>query len=218
MAVAAVISQTAAAVIVILILIRSEDVCRLEWKKLKIRKEKLLGMLKIGVLAGMQGAAFSVSNLLIQSSVNSLGTAVMAASAISLNIDHFCFVAIDVLGRAVFSFSGQSYRAGIRKRVDNILWYSLGVGCILGILAGGAAIVFASTILGIYTQDAEVIRYGKEIMLILCVSNLLTVPGTSLSTSCGVWDIPCFPSSARFYVYVGCGLCGFTACSGGFPP
>ncbi len=167
-AIATVISQTGAAIMVVVTLVRFRGVCRLEWKRLKISRDKLLGMLKIGVPAGIQGAAFSVSNLLIQSSVNSLGTEVMAASAVALNIDYFCFVAIDALGQAVISFSGQAYGAGDLKRVDKIFWYSLGLGCVLGTLAGGVAIGFAPQILGIYTQDGQVVRYGSEIMLILC--------------------------------------------------
>lgn len=172
-AIATVISQAVSASMVIITLTRSGDVCRLEWKRLKVSKEKLLGMLKIGVPAGIQGAAFSVSNLLIQSSVNSLGTDVMAASAVALNIDYFCFVAIDALGQAVISFSGQSYGAGDLKRVDRIFWYSLGLGCVLGVMAGGGAVAFAPQILGIYTQNEKVIRYGIEIMLILCTTEFI---------------------------------------------
>lgn len=87
-----------------------------------------------------------------------MGTAVMAASAVALNIDNFCFVAIDAVGQAVISFARQSYGTGDLKRVDKIFWYSLGVRCVLGVLAGGIAILFVRQILGIYTKDPEVVR------------------------------------------------------------
>lgn len=168
-AIATAISQTAAAGMVMLVLTRAEGMCHFRRKDLKIHREKLREMFRIGVPAGIQGAAFAVANLLIQSSVNSLGTAVMAASTIALNVDSFCFVAIDALGQAVISFSGQNWGAGNRKRVDRIFWYGLGLGCMLGIVIGGASILLAPEILGIYTRDPVVTERGMEIMFILSV-------------------------------------------------
>ena len=168
-AIATVVSQIAAAVLVVTALLRSKGMCRLEWKRLKIHKEKLGQMLCVGVPAGIQGAAFSVSNLLIQSSVNSLGTAVMAASAVAVNIDSFCFVAIDALSQAALSFTGQCYGAGEFKRIDRIFLYGLGLGCVLGTLCGGGAYLLGERIMSIYTSDPEVVQRGIEIMRILCL-------------------------------------------------
>lgn len=168
-AIATVISQSIAAVMVIIVLVRDEGICHLDVRQLKIDKEKLGEMFRIGIPAGIQGAAFAVANLLIQSSVNSLGTAVMAASAVALNVDSFCFVAIDALGQATISFAGQNWGAGNDKRVDRIFWYGLGLGCMIGIVIGGASVLLAPQILGIYTRDLVVTRWGMEIMLILSV-------------------------------------------------
>lgn len=168
-AIATVISQSIAAVMVIIVLGRDEGICHLDVRQLKIDKEKLREMFRIGIPAGIQGAAFAVANLLIQSSVNSLGTAVMAASAVALNVDSFCFVAIDALGQATISFAGQNWGAGNDKRVDRIFWYGLGLGCMIGIVIGGASVLLAPQILGIYTRDSVVTRWGMEIMFILSV-------------------------------------------------
>ena len=179
-AIATVVSQIAAAVLVVATLVHTKGMCRLEWKKLRIHKEKLQKMLRIGIPAGIQGAAFSVSNLLIQSSVNSLGTAVMAASAVAVNIDSFCFVAIDALSQAAVSFTGQYYDAGDLKRIDKIFVYTMGLGCVLGTLCGGAAYLLGEPIMSIYTSDLEVVQQGIEIMRILClfqfVNATLNVP------------------------------------------
>ncbi len=166
-AIATVISQTMAAGMVMVVLTHAEGMCRFQKKDLKIHREKLWEMFQIGVPAGIQGAAFAVANLLIQSSVNSLGTAVMAASTVALNVDSFCFVAIDALGQAVISFSGQNWGAGNKKRVDQIFWTGLGLGCLLGVVIGGASILLAPQILGIYTRDPVVTEWGLEIMFIL---------------------------------------------------
>lgn len=93
----------------------------------------------------------------------------MAASAVAINIDSFCFVAIDALSQAALSFTGQCYGAGNFKRIDRIFLYGLGLGCLLGTLCGGGVYLLGEQIMGIYTSDPEVVRRGIEIMRILCL-------------------------------------------------
>ena len=168
-AAATVISQTLAAALVIITMIRSDDVYHLDIKALKIYKEKLITLVKIGLPAGIQSSCFSVSNLLIQSAVNSFGETVMAASTVALNIDAFCAVAIDALSQAAISFTGQNYGAKNFKRIDRIFAYTLGIGCFLALLFGVTAYHFAPQLLSIYTHDPAVIEIGVDIMFIVCI-------------------------------------------------
>lgn len=91
-AIATELSETVSAALVLFVMVRSDSVYRLELKRLKIHKDKLLRIIKVGLPAGLQGSAFSISYLLVQSSINSLGATVMAAVTVAWSIDDFCFV------------------------------------------------------------------------------------------------------------------------------
>lgn len=168
-AIATVISQVISAALVVLQMMRARDITRLEPRKIRVDRDKLSRMLKVGVPAGIQGSAFSISNLLIQSAINSFGAQVMAATTVAFNIDGFCYVAIDALSQAAISFTGQNYGAGNYQRIDKIFGYTLGIGTGLGILLGVLGYLFAPQLIGIYTADPQVVAYGVEIMFITCL-------------------------------------------------
>ena len=110
-ALATIISQAVSAILVLLCLMRSVSDYRVELNKLRIVKDKMLKMIQIGLPAGMQGALFSVSNVLIQSSVNSFGSIAMAGNTAAQNLEGFVYTAMNALHQTCISFTGQNYGA-----------------------------------------------------------------------------------------------------------
>ena len=168
-AIPTVISQCISATLVLLCLVKSDTVYRVELKKLTIHMDKLLQMVKIGVPAGIQSATFSISNVLIQSSVNSFGSIAMAGSTAGSNIEGFVWTAMDAFTQSTLSFTGQNYGAKKFHRITKVVWYNLllvtGVGLVLGV----GAYLLGTPLLSIYSTDPEVIQYGLERMLMVCV-------------------------------------------------
>ena len=167
-ATATVISQCISAGLVLQCLVRSDTIYRVELKQLRIYKDKLLQMTKIGVPAGIQGATFSISNVLIQSSINSFGSLAMAGSTAASNIEGFVFTAMDSFTQASLSFTGQNYGAKKFHRITKVLWYNIFLVTVVGLVLGIGAYLAGRPLLGIYSTDPEVIDYGMERMLIVC--------------------------------------------------
>ena len=167
-ATATVISQCISAGLVLQCLVRSDTIYRVELKQLRIYKDKLLQMTKIGVPAGIQGATFSISNVLIQSSINSFGSLAMAGSTAASNIEGFVFTAMDSFTQASLSFTGQNYGAKKFHRITKVLWYNIFLVIVVGLVLGIGAYLAGRPLLGIYSTDPEVIDYGMERMLIVC--------------------------------------------------
>ncbi len=167
-AIATVISQCISAGLVLQCLVRSDTIYRVELKQLRIYKDKLLQMTKIGVPAGIQGATFSISNVLIQSSINSFGSLAMAGSTAASNIEGFVFTAMDSFTQASLSFTGQNYGAKKFHRITKVLWYNIFLVTVVGLVLGIGAYLAGRPLLGIYSTDPEVIDYGMERMLIVC--------------------------------------------------
>ncbi len=177
-AIATVTSQVISAVLVALCLIKTDAPYRLELKKLRIHKSKLLEIIKIGLPAGMQGAVFSISNVLIQSSINSFGSTVMAGSTAASNIENFVYTAMNALYQTALSFTGQNVGGGKYKRIGKIMRICALDVTVIGILLGGGAYLCGSTLLSIYTSDPQVIQYGLERMMFVCLPYFL----------CGIMD------------------------------
>jgi len=178
-AVATVISQAISAALVVMCLIRSDSVYRLEMKGIKIVPDKLVKMVKIGIPAGMQGALFSISNVLIQSSVNSFGSIAMAGNTAGSNIEGFVYTAMNAFHQATISFCGQNYGARQYKRIGKILLICECLVIVVGLVLGNGAYFFAGTLLQLYSPDPEVIEFGVLRMSYICVTYFL----------CGMMDV-----------------------------
>ncbi|MCM1056411.1 MAG: MATE family efflux transporter [Firmicutes bacterium] len=178
-AVATVISQAISAFLVIRCLIKTDSVYRLELKGMRIAGDKLVKMVQIGVPAGLQGALFSISNVLIQSSVNSFGKIAMAGNTAGSNLEGFVYTAMNAFHQASISFCGQNYGAMKYKRVAKALFICLGFVTVVGLVMGSGAYLFAGTLLKLYSPDAEVISYGILRMSYICVPYCL----------CGMMDV-----------------------------
>ena len=178
-AAATVISQAISAALVVRCLIRTDSAYRLELQGIKIVPDKLVKMIQIGVPAGMQGALFSISNVLIQSSVNSFGSVAMAGNTAGSNIEGFVYTAMNAFHQAAISFSGQNYGARKYKRISRVLLICELLVTGVGIIMGNAAYLLGGTLLKLYTADPEVIQFGILRMRIICTTYCL----------CGMMDV-----------------------------
>ena len=178
-AAATVVSQAISAALVVRCLILTDSAYRLVLQGMKIAPDKLIKMVQIGVPAGMQGALFSISNVLIQSSVNSFGSVAMAGNTAASNIEGFVYTAMNAFHQAAISFSGQNYGARKYKRIFNVLVICEVMVVAVGVLMGNAAYFFGGTLLKLYTIDPAVIQYGILRMRIISVPYFL----------CGVMDV-----------------------------
>ena len=174
-----VISQCVSATLVLLCLVKSDAVYRVNLKELHIYKEKLLQMIKIGVPAGIQSATFSISNVLIQSTINSFGSIAMAGSTAGGNIEGFVWTAMDAFTQSTLSFTGQNYGAKKFHRITKVVWYNLGLVTVVGLVLGIGAYLVGPWVLQVYSSDPEVIAYGLERMLLVCTPYAL----------CGVMNV-----------------------------
>ncbi|MBP3701513.1 MAG: MATE family efflux transporter [Lachnospiraceae bacterium] len=159
-AIATVISQVISALLVLRCLIQTDSDYKLNLKELRIVPEKMIKMVQIGIPAGLQGALFSISNVLIQSSVNSFGSIAMAGNTAASNIEGFIYTAMNALYQTAISFTGQNYGARNYKRIGRILLICEGLVILVGLVLGNAAYLFGDTLLWLYTTEAEVIPYG----------------------------------------------------------
>ena len=126
--------------------------------------------MKIGLPAGMQGAIFSISNVLIQSSVNSFGSIAMAGNTASANIEGFVYTAMNALYQTNLSFTSQNIGARMYTRVNRILFICLGTVTAVGMALGFLAVIGGTDLLKIYSSDPEVISYGMLRMSIICTT------------------------------------------------
>ena len=168
-AIATVLSQYVSAWLVIQLMLTSHDLYRLEPARLRLHGDKLRRMLAIGVPAGVQSSMFSVSNLLIQSAINSFGAQVMAAAAVAGNVDAFCYVAIDALSQAALSFTGQNFGAKQYRRIDRIFLYTMAMGLALSLVIGIGVYLLSPWILPIFTADPQVMEYARQILFVVAV-------------------------------------------------
>lgn len=173
-ALATTISQGVSAVLVVIALMRRTDGCRLQLKKLRFYKAQLTKMIAKGLPAGIQGSMFSVSNVVIQSSINSFGEVFMSGNAAASNIEGFAYVCMNAFHQTALNFTGQNVGAGQYKRVSRIAGICLGCVTVVGIVVGGAIYLFAPQLLSIYITDSpEAIGYGVQRMAYVVIPYFL---------------------------------------------
>lgn len=179
-ALATTISQGISAVLVVYALMKRTDVCRLELKKMRFHRLQLAKMLRIGLPAGIQSSLFSISNVLIQSSVNSFGDVFMSGNAASSNIEGFVYVSLNAFHQTAVNFIGQNAGAKQYKRVFRTLLICLGCVVVVGLSLGGLAYTFGPQLLSLYITDSpEAISYGMIRLGFICLPYFI----------CGLMDV-----------------------------
>lgn len=162
-ALATTISQCVSSVLVVWALMRRTDGARLHLNKLHFYKAQLLKMIGQGLPAGIQSSMFSISNVVIQSSINSFGEVFMSGSAAAANVEGFSYVCMNAFHQTALNFTGQNVGAGQYKRVSKITNICMACVVVAGVVTGGALYIFAPQLLSIYIPDSqEAICYGIE--------------------------------------------------------
>ena len=178
-AIATVISEGVSCVLILLCLKHETGAIRLYFNRIKINPSKCIDIMKIGLPAGLQGCIFSISNVLIQSSVNSFGSTVMAGNTAASNIEGFVYVSMNSLHQTCISFTSQNFGAGKFKRIKMVLINCLIIVTITGLVLGNSAYFFGKFLLSAYNNEAEVISYGLIRLSIISTMYFL----------CGLMDV-----------------------------
>lgn len=173
-ALATTISQFLSAVLPIAVLMKQED--RLEVRKLRIDRKLLGRILRIGVPAGLQFVTFDFSNILIQSGINSFGDVTMAAWTAHGKTDAMTWMISGAFGVSVTTFVGQNFGAQKYRRIRQSAWICLGMSVALVGAVAALILIFRTQILGIYTDDPEVVAVGSFIMLSIMPFNVIFMP------------------------------------------
>lgn len=185
-AIATVLSQVISAVLVIRCLMLREDCCHLKLKDIRIYKDKLVGMIRVGLPAGIQGSLFSLSNVIIQSSVNSFGSVVVAGNSAAANIEGFVYTAMNAVYQACITFVSQNLGAQKPRRILKVMGICILVVSVVGLVLGNLVYLCGHPLLSIYCSDSEglqeqMISVGLTRMTYLAAPYFL----------CGLMEIGC---------------------------
>ena len=162
------ISNALSAVLVIAVLLSAQDASKLVLKSIRFTGEIFKEMLRIGLPAGIQGSFFSLSTLVIQSSVNSLGSEAIAGNTAAYSLESIVYVACSVYYYTAISFTGQNSGAHKYKRIFKSIGWCFVCSFVVSLLSGWGVYFFGEPLLKIYNPDPEVIRWGMirlEILL-----------------------------------------------------
>ena len=163
-AIATSIANAVSAALIIYLLLHEKEPYRLRPKKLYIEWKELKRMLQIGVPAGLQGMVFSVSNVLLQASINGYGSDAIAGSAAAVNFEYYCYFIIGTFNGAAISFTGQNYGAGLNHRVKRIFAICLFMGFVGCAALNWFFIWQEDFFLRLFTDSPAVIAFGKTRM------------------------------------------------------
>lgn len=168
-ATATVIAQLIAAALIIINLRSDEGYTKLILKELRIDKEILVKLFRVGLPVGVQSCMFALSNVIIQSSINGFGETVIAANTAVFNIESFIYMASAGFAQANIAFSSQNFGAKNYQRIKPIFFICTAMGVAVATILGGLAVIFGQQLLGIYVETPEAIAEGMKRLIIVCV-------------------------------------------------
>ena len=201
-AIATVLSNAVSSVLLLRRLLHG-DLVRVELKQLRIDPAIFRKIMRIGLPAGIQSAIFSVSNIIIQSAINSLGTVVMAASSAAFNIEIIAYDVLNSFSQACTTFVGQNYGAGKIDRCKKTMLLSLGEDIIASAIAIVIVLLTGKYLLAIFNNDPQVIEIGYSRLLILFGSYIFSLTYEILSGYLRGFGISLVPAILTLF-----GVCG----------
>lgn len=177
--IATIVSQYISAALIVLCLIKEKSYIHYDIKVFRINRKVLFNILRIGLPAGLQGTLFSLSNVFIQSSVNTFGDIVIAGNSAAINLEGFVYVAMNAFYQATLSFVGQNVGAGKKYRIGQIVLIGLLLVTSTGLLLGNSVVLFKEPLLSIYKKNPDVIAAGSIRVQWIC----------SIYFLCGIMDV-----------------------------
>ena len=158
---ATLISQAVSAILVTYSLVTTKDITQLDLKRMRFNKHTAVEILRIGIPSGIQSMMFSVSNVVMQSSINSFNSSdIIAGNTAGSNLENFCYIAMMAFTQACVSFTSQNYGARKYEKLKKIMYQSLALVVIGSLAVSGVIWAFHKPLLSLYTSDPEVIRIG----------------------------------------------------------
>lgn len=161
-AIATITSQYLSAICIVWCLLHLENACRLQIRKLRFHKRALLEILQIGLPAGIQSALFSISNVIIQSTVNSFGTVAMAGIAAGSNVDGYIFTCTNAIAQTSMNFTSQNIGAKKYENVPKVFRYCLTTAFVAAAALSAVAFLLREPIVGLFSDEADVIAIGAD--------------------------------------------------------
>ncbi|SDB24797.1 MATE family efflux transporter [Butyrivibrio sp. INlla16] len=180
-ALATILAQAVSAGLIVKALITTDEMYKLSIRKIRVDMDKTKRIVRVGLPAGLQGAIFSFSNVLIQSSINEFGSVAMAGSAAAANIEGFVYMAMNSVYQACVSFTSQNVGANKPERIGKVLRTCLAVVFVVGAVMGNVFYFFGAQLVSIYTKEPATIQYGVQRMAVICTVYFL----------CGCMDVIC---------------------------
>ncbi|MBR6288385.1 MAG: MATE family efflux transporter [Acholeplasmatales bacterium] len=187
-----IISQGVSALLIVLALLNSKGFFEFKFKNIRFYKKEAIDIVRIGLPAGLQGAIFSFSNVLIQSSINSLGTDVVDGSGASSSLEGFIYTAMNSVAQACVSFVAANYGARKRENIKKSIYYSLLLVLIMNFIVGGIILLLKNQLLGLYVRTDAAIEAGSKRLIIIAVTYFL----------CGFMDTMAFALRGIGYSFV----------------
>ena len=178
-AIATVISQVVSCILIMNCLIKTKEIYKFSFKKIHIYKKELIEITKIGLPAGIQGSIFSISNVLIQSSINKFGTTAINGNSAAQSIEGFVYISMNSVYHASLAFVGQNM--GVKKyhNIHKITWYCLIFVTLVGVVLGGSLFLCGRYVSRIYTDVPGEIDVSYIRLHYLCLPYFL----------CGIMDV-----------------------------
>ena len=203
-AIATVVSQTLSAAMVLTYLIRAKGSMHLDIRKLKLEKEFVKPIIRIGLPTGIQSSMFAIANTIIQSAVNAQGSLVMAGNSAASNLESFVHLAMSAFANAVLTFSSTNRGARLYSRVYKAPWVAMGCVTVVGVISGSLALLFGETLLSIYNADPDVVQWGMVRLQIMLSTYFL----------CGLMEVASYHLRSLRYAIAPMvvslvGVCGF---------
>lgn len=172
-AIATIVAQYISAFLIVIRLKNIENACRLNFKRVKIYKDELKEIIRIGLPAGFQTSLFSFSNVLIQSTINTFGSIAMAGNTAAQNADAIIYVCTNAFGQAAMTFTSQNIGARKHENLRKVYFTCMWLALFISIALGAVGLIFPEEIIGIFTTDPAVIEIGKQRLYVLMASYFL---------------------------------------------
>lgn len=202
-AIATIVSQYLSAVMALVYLSKSNGFLKFSFKKLGISLTKLKKILYIGVPSGLHSSLFGLSNVLIQSSINSFGDQVVAGSAAASNLESFMYIAMNSIYHVTITFVGQNVGAGKYKNIRRLTMYSSLIVVAVGVISGALFLLFRYPLINLYVSSEEAVGAALTRLWMIATTYFL----------CGLMDVFCgtlraMGRSVTAMVISLCGACG----------